>query len=181
MTAPAKLVLLGHIAGAHGIRGEVMVKTYTESPEDVAAYGPLCDANGQGAIKLKVVRVTPKGVIARVAGVADRNGAEPLKGKALYVDRAAMGDSDPGEYFYSDLIGLAVHAPDGTRIGYIKSVNNFGAGDLLEVAFAETGKTDFIPFTNACVPEVDLVSGRVVAVLPVDDGSTADDEPPEAA
>lgn len=170
-------ILLGHIAGAHGIRGEVLVKTYTGAPEDIASYGPLSDASGTKTYKLKVVRVTPKGVIARIAGVADRNAAEALKGTALHVDRAAMGEAAEGEYFYSDLIGLAVVAPDGARIGVIKAVTNFGAGDLLEIAFDGSGRTEFIAFTDANVPEVDVNGGRVVVVLPVDDGSRADDEP----
>ena len=172
-----KLILLGHIAGAHGIRGEVLVKTYTGAPQDIAAYGPLTDDAGNKPLKLKVVRVTPKGVIARVAGVADRNAAELLKGTALHVPRAAMGDAAEGEYFYSDLIGLAAVAPDGTAIGTIKAVENFGAGDLLEIAHAGSGKTEFIAFTDANVPEVDIAAGRVVIVMPPDDGSRPEDEP----
>jgi 16S rRNA processing protein RimM len=175
-----KLILLGHIAGAHGIRGEVLVKTYTGAPDDIASYGPLTDATGAKSYTLKVVRLTPKGVIARVTGVADRNGAEALKGTALHVDRAAMGDSDPGEYFYSDLIGLAAVAPDGTAIGTVKSVNNFGAGDLLEIAFTATGKTEFIAFTDANVPEVDMANSRITVVIPADDGSKPEDEPEDA-
>ena len=172
-----KRILLGHVAGAHGIRGEVLVKSYTAAPEDIASYGPLTDATGPKSFKLKIVRVTPKGVIARIAGVADRNAAEALKGTALHVDRAALGESEEGEYFYSDLIGLAAVAPDGTRIGHIKAVENFGAGDLLEIAFDGTGKSEFIAFTDANVPTVDIAAGRVVMVVPVDDGSRPEDEP----
>jgi 16S rRNA processing protein RimM len=178
-STPAKRVLLGHIAGAHGIRGEVLVKTYTGAPEDIAAYGALSDEAGTRSYKLKVVRVTPKGVIARIAGIADRNAAEPLKGVALYVDRAAMGEAAPGEYFHTDLIGLVAFAPDGSRLGNVKAVNNFGAGDLLEIAFTATGRTEFVPFTDACVPEVDIAAGRVVVIMPIDDGSKLEDEPPE--
>jgi 16S rRNA processing protein RimM len=174
---PQKLILLGHIAAAHGIRGEVLVKTYTDAPADIAAYGPLTDATGTKSYKLKVLRVTPKGVIARVDGVADRNAAEALKGTALHVDRATMGEADPGEYFYSDLIGLAAHAPDGTRLGIIKAVNDFGAGDLLEIAFDGSGRSEFVAFTDANVPEVDIAGGRVIVIMPADDGSKPEDEP----
>jgi 16S rRNA processing protein RimM len=175
-----KLILLGHIAGAHGIRGEVLVKTYTGSPEDIATYGPLTDAAGTKSYKLKVVRVTPKGVIARIAGIADRNAAERLKGTALHVPRAAMGEAAEGEYFYSDLIGLAAVSPDGSAIGTIKAVENFGAGDLLEIAFAGSAKTEFIAFTDANVPTVDIIGGRVIVVMPTDDGSRQEDEPKDA-
>ncbi len=179
MTDDKRLILLGHIAGAHGIRGEVLVKTYTGAAEDIAAYGPLTDAAGKQSLKLKVVRVTPKGVIARVQGVADRNAAEALKGTALHVARTAMGEPEEGEYFYSDLIGLAAVAPDGTTIGTIKAVDNFGAGDLLEIALAGSGKTEFVAFTDANVPTVDIAAGRVVVVMPIDDGSKPEDEPKE--
>lgn len=172
-----KLILLGHVAGAHGIRGEVLVKTYTGAPADIAAYGPLTDATGTKSYKLKVVRVTPKGVIARVQGVADRNAAEALKGTALHVARAAMGEPQAGEYYYSDLIGLAAVSPDGAAIGTIKAVENFGAGDLLEIAFAGSGKTEFIAFTDANVPTVDIAACRVIVIIPIDDGSKPEDEP----
>src|SRR5262245_66282373 len=86
VAAEGKRILLGRIAAAHGIRGEVLIKTFTERPEDIAAYGPLDDGRS-GALAVKVIRVTPKGVIARIAGVADRNGAEALKGVSLHVDR----------------------------------------------------------------------------------------------
>lgn len=179
MPESKKLILLGHIAGAHGIRGEVLVKTYTGAPEDIAAYGPLTDVTGTKSYKLKVVRVTPKGVIARIAGITDRNAAEALKSTALHVTRAAMGEAAQGEYFYSDLIGLVVVAPDGTAIGAIKAVENFGAGDLLEIAHAGSGKTEFIAFTDANVPTVDIAAGRVVVVMPIDDGGRPEDEPKE--
>jgi 16S rRNA processing protein RimM len=177
MTDDRRLVLLGHIAGAHGIRGEVLVKSYTAAPQDIAAYGALTDATGAKSYKLKVVRVTPKGVIARVHGVADRNGAEALKSTALYVDRAALGEPANGEYFYSDLIGLATVTPEGQRFGTIEAVENFGAGDLLEIAFEATGTTEFVAFTDANVPTVDIAAGRVVVIMPADDGGRAEDEP----
>ncbi len=179
MTGQSKRVLLGHIASAHGIKGEVLIKTYTGDPADIAAYGPLYSADGARSFKLKVIRVTAKGVIARIADVADRNAAERLKGTALHVDRAALGEAGPGEYYHSDLIGLAARGPDGRQIGEVKSVNNFGAGDLLEIVFTATGKSEFIPFTDACVPTVDVAGGHLVIVMPADDGSKREDEPPE--
>jgi 16S rRNA processing protein RimM len=179
--ALSKPILLGHIAGAHGIRGEVLVKTYTAAPADIAAYGALADIAGRRTFTLKVVRVTPKGVIARIAGVADRTAAESLKGTALHVDRSVMGEADEGEYFYSDLIGLAVVSPDGARIGTIKTVNDFGAGDLLEIALDGSGRTEFVAFTDAFVPKVDIAGGHVVVIMPGDDGSRAEDEVDPAA
>lgn len=159
-------ILLGHIAGAHGIRGEVVVKTYTEAPEDIAEYGPLATADGRRELKLSVVGMTSKGVIVRVEGVRDRNAAEALKGVALYVDRDRLPPPDDGSYYYEDLVGLEARAPDGTTLGQIKAVHNFGAGDLIELALAGSGRTELVPFTDACVPDVDIAGKRVTVVMP---------------
>ena len=177
MAPDNKLVLLGHVAGAHGIRGEVVVKSYTSDPADIDAYGPLTDATGKKSYKLKVVRVMPKGVVVRVAGIADRNAAEALRGVALHAPRSALGDPEPGEYFYEDLIGLEAVDAAGSRIGLIKAVENYGAGDLLEIARDGVSKTDFVPFVEAHVPDVDIAAGRVTVIMPIDDGSKQEDEP----
>ena len=167
MTAdqPAR-VLLGRIAGAHGIRGEVLVYTYTEAPENIGAYGALFDASGERQFKLKVVRVTPKGVIARVAGIEDRNAAEALKGIELYLERARLPAAAEGEFYYADLVGLTAVDVDGKTVGKVVTVQNFGAGDLLEIRLTGSSKTELVPFRDAFVPEVDLVARRVVVVLP---------------
>lgn len=173
-------ILLGHIAGAHGIRGEVVIKTYTGEPEAIADYGALETDDLTRSIELRVVAVTPKGVVARVKGVSDRNGAEALKGTALYVERTRLPEAEDGSYYYTDLIGLTAEAPDGQRLGSIVAVHNFGAGDILELAMTATGKTELVPFTDAFVPAVDIAEGRVVVALPApaeeDTGGTAPDE-----
>ncbi len=159
-------ILLGRIAGAHGIRGEVLIKTYTEAPENIGAYGPLADESGARSFKIKVVRVTPKGVIARIAGVADRNGAEALKGVELHVDRDRLPAESEGEYYHADLIGLAAVDAQGAAVGTIVAVQNFGAGDLIEIRLAGSAKTELVPFTDSFVPEVDLKAGRAVVLMP---------------
>lgn len=181
MAPDNKLVLVGHVAGAHGIRGEVVIKTYTSDPADIEAYGPLTDATGTMSYKLKVVRVTPKGVVVRIAGVSDRNAAEALKGTALHVSRLALGETAPDEYFYNDLIGLEAVDPAGSHMGRITGVENFGAGDLLEIKFDGTLKTEFVPFVQAYVPQVDIVAGRVTVIMPPDDGSKPEDEQKDEA
>lgn len=164
-----KLILLGEITGAHGIRGEVLVRSYTGDPEAIADYGALTDADGNAPLMLKVLRLTPKGaVVARVQGVADRNAAEALKGRKLYVARAAMpepGDSD--EFYHADLVGLAAVDAEGNSLGEVVAVVNYGAGDLLEIKLAGARGTELVPFTKAFVPEIDLTSRRLVVVMPV--------------
>jgi 16S rRNA processing protein RimM len=165
MAQPAR-ILLGRIAGAHGIRGDVLVHTYTEAPENIGAYGALSDASGTRQFKLGIVRVTPKGVIARVAGIDDRNAAETLKGIELYVDRARLPAAADGEFYYADLVGLTVVDTKGKTLGSIAAVQNFGAGDLLEIRLSGSSKTELVPFREAFVPEVHLAARRVVVVLP---------------
>jgi 16S rRNA processing protein RimM len=175
---PAR-ILLGRIAGAHGIRGEVVIHAYTQAPENIGAYGALIDAGAARQFKIKVVRVTPKGVIARIAGVADRNAAEALRGVELYVDRARLPAAADGEFYHADLIGLTAVDPEGKTIGAVVAVQNFGAGDLLEIRLADKLKTELVPFTDTHVPEVDVAGGRIVVALPSFVASGEDGEPDE--
>jgi 16S rRNA processing protein RimM len=166
-TAPPHRILLGQITGAHGIRGDILVRTFTGEPVAIAAYGPLTDATGTKSFNLRIVRVTDKGVVARLDGVTDRNGAEAVRGQELYVDRSKLPATDDAEYYHADLIGLAAVSSDGVAIGRVVAVQNFGAGDLLEIQLLDGTATEFIPFTNANVPLVDLAAKRVVVVMPV--------------
>jgi len=159
-------ILLGHIAGAHGIRGEVLIKTYTAAPENVGAYGPLSDESGTRTFNLKSARATQKGVVARLQGVDDRNAAEALKGIALYIERDRLPAAADGEFYHADLIGLAAVDGDGKPLGEIVAVQNYGAGDLLEIRLTGSSKTELVPFTDAAVPEVDIAARRVVVILP---------------
>lgn len=180
MTKPTDTrILLGRIADAHGIRGDVIVHSYAEVAEDIAAYGPLADKAGTRTFTLKVVRVTPKGVVARIKGLDDRNAAEALKGTELYVARDQLPDAGEDAFYHSDLVGLTAFAPDGKQIGRTVSVQNFGAGDLIEIALEGTTKTEFVQFSDAFVPEVDLEAGRLVVILP-EAGDGDDDEPEQA-
>ncbi len=176
MSKDNRKVLLGHIAGAHGIRGEVLVKSYTEAPDDIGAYGPLTDEKSGRQLQLKVLRVTPKGVVARIAGISDRNAAEALKGARLVVDRERLPEPEAEEYYHADLIGLAAVDTAGAEIGCVAAVVNYGAGDLVEIALSGSRKTELIPFTPAFVPTVDIAGGRVVVVVPVAVGEKEQEE-----
>lgn len=166
--APARQtrILLGRIAGAHGIRGEVLIKTFTAEPDGIAAYGPLSDADGRRIFTIERTRATPKGVVARLAGVADRTAAEALRGVELYVDREKLPAAGEDEFYHADLIGLAAVDAAGAAIGEIVGVHNFNAGDLIELRLAGSSRTELIAFTETNVPEVDIAARRVVVVLP---------------
>ena len=158
--APADPVLLGIVGGAHGIKGEVRVKSFTEDPEDLGAYGPLFDASGR-RYTVQSARVQKNVVVARFAEVKDRNAAERLNGTELFVDRAALPEEGEGEFYQADLVGLVARLTDGTVIGEVVAFHDFGGGDLLEIA-PDGGASVMIPFTEAAVPEVDLDLGFIL-------------------
>lgn len=170
-------ILLGEISGVHGIRGDILVRTYTATPDTIASYGPLTDATGAKTFSLKIVRVTDKGVVARIAGISDRTTAEALRGTKLFIAREKLPETDASEFYHSDLIGLNAFAEDNTPIGKIVSVQNFGAGDLLELQPPE-GASEFIPFEDQWVPKVDLSSRTVVIRRPPSTGDETDEAEP---
>jgi 16S rRNA processing protein RimM len=159
-----KRILLGRIAGAHGIRGEVLIKAFTERPENIGAYGSLDDGAGRTLV-VEVVRASARGVVVRIAGVGDRNAAEALKGAPLYVDRERLPVPAEGEFYHADLIGMTAVDAGGLTVGEVVGVYNHGAGDILELRLAESGKTELVAFNDAFVPEVDLAKRRVVVRL----------------
>ncbi len=161
-------VLLGEITGAHGIRGEVIIRSYTAEPEGIAAYGPLHDQDRKKDFVIHVRRVTAKGTVASIEGVSDRTAAQALKGTKLYVDRSQLPPPEEGTYYHADLIGLSAFDPDGDLIGKVIAVANYGAGDILEIQLADSEtKTELIPLLEAFVPEIDVDSGRIVVNMPI--------------
>lgn len=164
----AENLLLGVIIGAKGIKGEVKIKSFTEHPEDVGAYGPLQDASGKITFELKVVGLSKGLPVARIKGISDRDKAEALKGTELYVSRERLPETEEAEeYYHADLIGLPVFFPDGTKFGTIQRLHDFGAGDMLEIVPEGEGAKAavLVPFTVEMVPEVDIAGGRVVVDL----------------
>ncbi|MFI0845840.1 ribosome maturation factor RimM [Mesorhizobium sp. IMUNJ 23232] len=148
------------IGAAHGIRGELRVKTFTGDPLALGDYGPLQSADGRS---FEILDIRPAGnvVVVRFKGIADRNAAEALNGTELFVDRSALPDDvEDGEFYHTDLVGLAVRDESDTVVGRVTSVQNFGGGDILEIAHTGT-KGVLIPFTQAAVPVVDVAGGFV--------------------
>lgn len=155
------------MAGAHGVRGEVKLKSFTADPRAIARYGAVEDESGTRSFTLKLRGEVRGLLIARLSGVEDRNAAEALKGLRLYVGRDKLPRPKKGEWYAADLIGLRVERRDGSAMGRVKSVANYGAGDLVEVE-TENGQTVFLPFTKTVVPEVDVESGRIVVDPPIE-------------
>jgi len=160
---PRDMVLVGHISGAHGIRGEVKLRSFTEDPAAIATYSPL-EADGGAAIAITRMRPQKDGFIAVLKGVTDRNAAEALKGTDLYVPRARLPEPAEGQVYVHDLIGAAVERADGTRLGEVAGIENYGASDLIAVRMADRKDTLLIPFADGYVLEAD--GTRVVVDLP---------------
>jgi 16S rRNA processing protein RimM len=154
-------VCVGVVTGAHGVRGAVRVKSFTAEPADVARYGPLEDEGGEKRYSLRLVGSAKGVLIAQLAGVDDRDRADTLRGLRLYLPRSALPPPPEDEYYHADLIGLAAELADGTPVGQVRAVHDFGAGDTLEIDRAE-GQPVMVPFTRAVVPVVDLQAGRLV-------------------
>lgn len=159
-------VCVGAIAGAFGVRGEARLKSFTADPEAIAGYGPLSTEDGGRSFEIKLTRQVKGGFAARLSGVATREDAEALRGTRLYVGRDVLPDTDDDEFYYTDLIGLRVELSDGTLIGRVKAVQDFGAGDMLEYLPEGGGESLYLPFTREIVPTVDLPGGRVIADPP---------------
>jgi 16S rRNA processing protein RimM len=168
-SATPGMVCVGVILAAHGLRGDVKVKTYTADPAAIAAYGELADGQGR-RFRLTRARPVPGGVVAAMAGVDDRTRAEALRGTRLFVDRARLPQPAEEEFYYADLIGMAAHDAGGAELGQVLAVHNFGAGDMLEIAIGGLGRaaTAMVPFTRAAVPGVDLAARRLTVAVPLE-------------
>jgi 16S rRNA processing protein RimM len=162
-----RLILVGRVAGAFGVHGEVRITAYTDDPLALRRYKTLLREDGAAGLTVTGGRAQKGALITRAKEVATREEAEALKGLGLYVPRDALPEPDEDEFYLADLIGLAVVDPAGAPLGRIKSVQNFGAGDLIEVA-PETGATWWLPFTKEAVPEVRIADGAVMAVRPAE-------------
>ena len=165
MGIPRDQVLVGVIVGAHGIKGEVKLKSFTSDPLSIGRYGPLQSKPGQQfeIIKLKAAK---DDFIASLRNVNDRNEAETLKGVELFVAREKLPKLKTHEAYAHDLMGLEVVLENGTTLGKLVAMPNYGAGDLLEVAVDGNSETVLIPFTNAFVPQEDFSTGKIIVNLP---------------
>ena len=161
------LICVGAIAGAYGVRGEVRVKSYCAEPEDIETYRPLYTEDGSRTFNLALLHQVKNGFAARIAEITTKEEADEMRGLSLFAARDQLPSLPDDEFYHADLIGLEVYDTGGTLLGRVKTVQNHGADDLLELQLAGTSATTFLPFTKAAVPTVDLASGRIVADPPL--------------
>ncbi|HSV27956.1 MAG TPA: ribosome maturation factor RimM [Candidatus Omnitrophota bacterium] len=162
----ASRVCVGAVVGAHGVRGGVRIKSFTDCPQDVGSYGPVEDESGERRFKLKVTGEAKGLVIATLEGVKDRDAAEALRGTRLYVPRARLPKLEEDEFLVSDLVGLEARNEAGEVVGIVRGVADFGAGEVVDIAL-KAGGSLMVPFTKAAVPEVDVRGGWLAFETPV--------------
>jgi 16S rRNA processing protein RimM len=169
MRSDARKVCVARIGAAHGVRGEVKLWSFTENPAAVAAYGPLETEDGAQRFEIESMRPAKDHLVARIAGIRDRDAAERLRNLELYIPRARLPEIDErNTYYHADLIGLDVVTPEGVQIGTVHALHNFGAGDIIEIMPVGSGEPLMLPFNDATVPKVDLDARQIVLVQPVE-------------
>jgi 16S rRNA processing protein RimM len=159
------LILVGRVAGAFGVKGEVRITSFTADPMALVEYKDLRREDGSPGLTLVGGRAAKGSVVVRVREVETREQAEALRGLKLYIARDVLPEPEEDEFYVADLVGLDVVTADGEPLGVVRSVHDFGAGDLLEVQPAQ-GASWWLPFTREAVPEVRLAARQVVAVKP---------------
>ena len=158
---------MGVFGAAHGVRGEIRVKSLTGAPGAIGAYGALTDKARARTFVFEALRPLKNGmVIARLAGVSTREAAEALKGVEIFARRGQLPPPAHDEFYVDDLVGLEAVGADGARLGRVVSVMNYGAGDILEVAPAEGGETLLLPFTRSVILELDFEAGAITVARP---------------
>lgn len=154
------LILVAQVAGGFGVKGEVRVTAWTADPMSLLVYGPLLKADGSVGLTLTNARPDKSGVVGRAREIATKEQADALRGLKLYIPRDRLPvPEDEDEVYLTDLIGVEARDVSGQTVGRVKSVQNFGASDMLEIAPAAGGPTWYLPFSKAAVPELHLSEG----------------------
>lgn len=160
-------ICLGEISTAHGVRGLVRIRIYGDDPQALTAHGPLFTSEtGDKTITVKMKNAANKFWIAEVEGVADRNAAELLRGTKLWLERNKLpAPESDDEFYYEDMVGMTVRTEADGEVGVVIAVENFGAGDLVEVK-PPMGATFYIPFADEYIAEVNLKTNVITAIIP---------------
>lgn len=156
------LVVIAAIAGAHGVRGNVRIRSFTAITEDCFSYGPLLDEAGQSLVDPKHFHPAKDHFVVTPKQTRQKEEWDALKGVLLHVPISALPETEDDEFYIRDLVGLDVYTGGLSAVGKVKAVHNFGAGDILEIALFDEPKPIMVPFTIADVPVVDTQARRIV-------------------
>jgi 16S rRNA processing protein RimM len=158
---------VAQIGAAHGLRGGVHLRSFTEDPQAFATYGPLETEDRSRRLEIESMRPTKDGFTVRFHGLTKREAAEALRNVNLYVDRDALPPAEDGEFYHADLIGLAAVTSSGEALGEVTAIHNFGAGDIVELRLMN-GDAAMLAFDEATVPQVDIAGGKIVVEMPAE-------------
>lgn len=158
------LVHVATVSAAHGVHGQLKLFCLLEHPRNLAHFSRFFDEHGEPLI-LKLISVEAKLPIASLDGVADRNAAERCKDKKIFARASDFPAIEPHQFYSYQLVGMRVMDKSGNELGKVLAHHNFGAGDILEVAFSD-GTQEMLPFQHAVFPEVDIAGGRITLVQP---------------
>jgi 16S rRNA processing protein RimM len=172
----SKLILVGRVAGAFGVKGEVRVTAYTAEPKALLGYRDLLRQDGSPCLTLLSGRAQKGDLVARAKEVATKEEADALRGLLLHIPREALPEPEEDEYYLTDLIGMAAVTPEGEALGKVKAAPDFGAGNVLEIDPGR-GATWYLPFTRDCVPVVDIAGGKVTVVRPAETSEREPEDP----
>jgi 16S rRNA processing protein RimM len=166
----SKLILVGQVAGGFGVKGEVRVTAWTADPLALLTYGTLLRADGSPGLTLTSARPDKTGVVGRAKEIVTKEEADALRGLKLFIPRERLPEPAEDEFYLADLVGLEARDPGDVVLGVVKSVQNFGADDMLEIAPAAGGPTWYLPFTREAAPELHIVEGWLRVVRPEEVG-----------
>ena len=160
------LTCMAEIVGVHGIKGMVKLKLFGDNPAALTDYAPLCDSSAKKTFKITSLHPHGNILLAEIEGLKDRTAAEKLRGTKLYLPREALPETkDEKTFYHADLVGMRAVDAEGKAMGKVISVENFGAGDLLEIKPIK-GASYYLPFTDSCVPNIDAAKKEITIDVP---------------
>ena len=166
---PSRLILLGIFGAPQGVQGEIRVKSFTGQPAAIGRYGALTDKTGKRVFTIESLRALKDDMlVARVAGVTQREAAQTLTGVELFARREQLPAASEDEFYHDDLVGLAAVTQDGAALGRVIGLNNYGAGDIIEIAPEDGGESLLFAFTRAVAPMIDFANARIVIAPPIE-------------
>jgi 16S rRNA processing protein RimM len=175
MTKEKELTQIGVIVAAHGIRGQVKIKHFLDNPKSILSTADVVSHDGKRQFKLKINSVSQDILIATIDGVTDRNTAELLKRTELFIAKSALPETKGDSWYYNDLIGLEARLKNGQAYGEVVAVQNFGAGDIVEVK-KPNGELEMFPFNEQFVGDVKADKGFLVVIPPEYTGGEKHDD-----
>ena len=171
------LVVIAAIAGAHGVRGNVRIRSFSGVPNDCFSYGPFLDEKGRVLLDPQHFHPSKNYFVVTPKTPKQKEEWDALKGALLHVEASRLPKTEEGEFYIRDLVGLAVLAGGDAAVGRVKAVHDFGAGDIIEIDLLDQPKSIMVPFTQEDVPVVDVQAGRiVVATLELWSSENDDDD-----